>query len=39
VFLHAPKAEIVFLVVVEVIDMHDLDVIRLAVAIIITREE
>jgi len=38
VFLHAPEAEIVFLVVVEVIDMHDLEVIRLAVAVLITRE-
>src|SRR6266581_360125 len=37
-FLHAPEAEIVFLVVVEVIDMDDLDVIRLAVADNITRE-
>jgi len=36
VFLHAPEAEIVFLVVVEIIDMDDLDVIRLAVAVIIT---
>ena len=35
-FLHAPEAEIVFLVVVEIIDMDDLDVIRLAVAVIIT---
>jgi hypothetical protein len=35
VFLHAPEAEIVFLVVVEIIDMDDLDVIRLAVAVII----
>jgi len=38
VFLHAPEAEIVFLVVVEIIDMDDLDVIRLAVTIIITRQ-
>jgi hypothetical protein len=38
VFLHAPEAEIVFLVVVEIIDMDDLDVIRLAVAVIITTE-
>ncbi|OLB36890.1 MAG: hypothetical protein AUH11_10080 [Acidobacteria bacterium 13_2_20CM_57_17] len=37
-FLHAPEAEIVFLVVVEIIDMDDLDVIRLAVTIIITRQ-
>jgi TonB family protein len=37
VFLHAPEAEIVFLVVVEIIDMDDLDVIRLAVAVIIAR--
>jgi len=35
VFLHTPEAEIVFLVVVEIIDMDDLDVIRLAVAVII----
>jgi len=35
VFLHAPEAEIVFLVVVEIIDMDDLDVIRSAVAVII----
>ena len=34
-FLHAPEAEIVFLVVVEVIDMDDLEVIRLAVKEII----
>jgi len=39
VFLHAPEAEIVFLVVVEVIDMDDLDLIRLAVAVIIARKE
>jgi len=38
VFLHAPEAEIVFLVIVEVIDMDDFEVIRLAVAVIITRE-
>jgi hypothetical protein len=38
VFLHAPEAGIVFLVVVEIIDMGDLDVIRLAVAVIITTE-
>jgi hypothetical protein len=37
VFLHAPEAEIVFLVVVEIIDMDDLDVIRLAVAVLITK--
>jgi hypothetical protein len=38
-FLHAPEAEIVVLVVVEVVDMDNLDVIRLVAMEIITGSE